>query len=51
MYGRVSNVHVIIHLPAQALEELRRESAERQATLQEEINRLKVEKDEVSQEN
>ena len=51
MHGHVSNVHVIIHLPTQALEELRRESAERQATLQEEINRLKVEKDEVSQEN
>lgn len=32
----------------QALEELRRESAEKQATLQEEINRLKREKEEVS---
>jgi len=30
------------------LEELRRESAEKQATLQEEINRLKREKEEVS---
>lgn len=33
----------------QALEELRRESAEKQATLQEEINRLKREKEEYEQ--
>ena len=33
------------------LEELRRESAERQRTLQEEIERLKIEKEEVSVDN
>jgi len=33
------------------LEELRRESAERQRTLQEEIERLKIEKEEVTVDN
>ena len=33
------------------LEELRRESAERQRTLQEEIERLKIEKEEVNVDN
>ena len=40
-------VKSVVYLPQAALEELRRESAERQRTLQGEIDRLKLEKEEV----